>query len=112
MTGAVSRRLRRAALKAELSLAGVICALVGVTFLTIAAWLALAAALSSPAAALILGMAYLGLGLVFLALAGNPPRRSRHAQATPQAETAVEAFLMGLSAGLGAGRREQTPPET
>ncbi len=98
--------------------------LIGLLFLTLAAWIALASVADNLTAALIIGAVYVGLGFVLLAFAmtrhvkakvyhpalGAPASRNENAFAGVAA-----AFFEGLGAGLTArdqfsqSRRSSTP---
>lgn len=98
----ISTALRRTAFGA----AGVVLALVGLAFLTMAAWIGLAAALGAASAALVIGGAYLGLGCIFMAVAAlSGARPERHVQPSDPMPDLVNAFVAGL--GHGANARER-----
>ena len=100
-------KLERAARKlAAFSIAGVLAA-VGISFLTVAAWIALAELRSDSFAALIIGGIYLGAALIVLAIGLARPRRvvpAAYPAASPMAglsplQTVVLSFLQGLEQG-------------
>ena len=89
-----------------------LCLLVGLVFMTIAAWIALVSIADALTAALVLGAVFIGLGLIFLAFALT--RRSEspvyHEAFKARAEepskvganSIIGAFFEGLGAGLTA----------
>lgn len=94
-------------------IAGGIALLIGILFLTIAAWIALVNVADELTAAIVLGIAYLGLGAIFLAFA--MARRHRdiappvsHSAATQTVQDGnvfrgmAAAFFEGIGAGLTA----------
>ncbi|EAR52500.1 hypothetical protein OG2516_05313 [Oceanicola granulosus HTCC2516] len=104
-----------AARRAAIGAFGLALLLMGLFFLTLAAWLGLAAAVGAVLASLILGFLFAGLGCILLVIATM--RRTRVAPAPvaapPPAATpagalfpaAVQAFIAGLVAGLNSGRK-------
>lgn len=104
--------IRRAARTAMLSAGAAIMLLIGLLFLTLAAWLYLVTVTTPMTAALILGAGYFGIGFLLLAIAGsgNETRRSRRAAEEPAAhepdgpKNLVMAFLAGITAGQKARR--------
>jgi|TARA_R100000655_G_scaffold87095_1_gene127238 fatty acid desaturase len=116
MLSAVMQHLRgsarRAARTAMLSAGAAILLLIGLLFLTLAAWLYLVTVTTAMTAALILGAAYFGVGFLLLALAGSDGSAPRHApdQGEPAAsehdglKNLVMAFLAGITAGQKARR--------
>ena len=60
--------------RAGFGLGGALFMLVGLAFLTVAAWIALAQAQGAMMAALIIGCAYVGVGAVIIALGTRRPR--------------------------------------
>jgi len=104
--------VRRVARTAMLSVGAVIMLLIGLMFLTLAAWLYLVTVTSTMTAALILGAGYLGAGFVMLAIAGSNgnPSASKQKADAPQAQehdgakNLVVAFLAGITAGQKARR--------
>ena len=104
--------VRRAARTAMLSAGAAIFLLIGLLFLTLAAWLCLVTVTTTLTAALILGAAYFGVGFLLLALAGADGNASRQPQ-QQEAQVSTEhdglknlvmAFLAGITAGQKARR--------
>ncbi|MEX3316102.1 phage holin family protein [Sulfitobacter sp. PS-8MA] len=104
--------VRRAARTAMLSVGAAIMLLIGLLFLTLAAWLFLITIASAMTAALILGALYLGIGFIMLAMAGaedraapsKPSAKAPSAQEHDGGKNLAMAFLAGLSAGQKARR--------
>ena len=106
----------KAARKAGLMTGGLLCVVIGLGFLTVAAWLYLAAAIDRPSAAMIIGAIYAGLGLLLVGFASlkSPtssesksrfdPLRDAESQAKPATNSSplMQAFLFGLQAGTSA----------
>lgn len=102
-------RARLAARRAGFSAAGAVLVVIGLGFLTAAAWTALSEARDALFASLVLGAAYLGIGLVFLGLARRHVSDVAVARPQPVATgptfrtyltaALLEAFLAGLAAG-------------
>lgn len=104
----VSDRVARAGRQAALGMVGGLCMLAGLGFLTLAAWIAMAAQHGALVAALVLGLGYAGLALVLLALAARrPPRQPRPAGATADphpdrgGDMDRDAMLRAVFAGAG-----------
>ena len=116
MLAGVMQHLRasvaRAARTAMLSATGAFMLLIGLMFLTLAAWLYLVTVTTALTAALILGAAYLGVGFLLLAIAGS--RDNSPSSRQPEADSGhpehdglknlVMAFLAGITAGQKARR--------
>lgn len=106
-----------AARKAGLATAGAFMALVGIAFLTTAAWISLAAAFGALVAASTIGFVFLGAACLVLALAftertsraprRQPPRPQPHPTAETPAQLVVLSFLQGLEQGQQARRAMQ-----
>lgn len=103
--------VRRAARTAMLSATAALSLLIGLLFLTLAAWLYLVTVTTTTIAALILGAAYLGVGFLLLAIAGSEGRSApRHAEESHEnaehdgLKNLVLAFLGGITAGQKARR--------
>ena len=104
--------LRRALRTAMLSAGAALFLLIGLLFLTLAAWLYLITVTTALTAALILGAVYFGVGFLLLAMAGS--NRAPAAQAPRQEDPSatehdglknlVMAFLAGITAGQKARR--------
>lgn len=99
--------------KTALGLLGAVFLVVGLGFLTAAAYIALAAVRDVQFACLVIGLAYVGLALVLFAVAGarrrpqrpnRPPAPSSYDEAHPMASV-IAAFLEGMAAGAGRGRK-------
>ncbi|KPQ16273.1 MAG: Protein of unknown function (DUF1469) [Rhodobacteraceae bacterium HLUCCO18] len=116
----LSRRVDIAIRSAAFSGVGALFLIVGLGFLTVAAWFALATALPPAEVALIIGAGYVGLGLILFAVAAfirAPVRRARRSVAetpavVPSASAMAgagmaQAFLMGLDAGRAAADRRR-----
>ena len=103
-------RARLAARAAAFTAAGVIFAMTGLAFLTVALWIMVATYESALAAWTVIGVMYLALGLAFLMMA-----KRRHPALPPAAPITpvqpiepflrvAEAFAVGLNAGRAARR--------
>ncbi|WP_375691462.1 hypothetical protein [Pseudooceanicola sp. LIPI14-2-Ac024] len=123
MFGNVIYSAKVTAQKAAISMGGVILLLIGLAFLTSAAWIALSEARSTLFAATVIGCAYFGLGLILLAVASMrrpvPPPAPAAVAADPASQvtltlgTLTGAFVQGLGAGIAArsaAPRRPTPP--
>jgi len=107
-------RARLAARAAAFSAVGVVFALTGLAFLTVALWLALAIYESAVLASAVVGVLYLVLGLIFLMIAGRGKQRPMQVpQQQPPLATEgpydpflrmAEAFAVGMAAGRSARR--------
>jgi apolipoprotein N-acyltransferase len=110
-------RARLAARAAAFTVAGVVFAMTGLAFLTVALWLGLAQYQSALFASAIVGAMYLVLGVVFFLLAGKKRLRAQHgvhpAPITGQPPVAgqydpffrmAEGFAVGMAAGRAARR--------
>ncbi|MFG6578825.1 phage holin family protein [Sulfitobacter sp. 1A13191] len=104
--------LRRALRTAMLSAGAVLFLLIGLLFLTLAAWLYLITVTTALTAALILGAVYFGMGFLLLAIAGSAgeaaaqPSRQEDSAASDHdgLKNLVMAFLAGITAGQKARR--------
>ncbi|MFG6517949.1 phage holin family protein [Sulfitobacter sp. 1A13496] len=104
--------LRRALRTAMLSAGAALFLLIGLLFLTLAAWLYLITVATPLTAALILGAVYFGIGFLLLAMAGSDseaaaqkPREEEHASPEHDGlKNLVMAFLAGITAGQKARR--------
>ncbi|SIO13572.1 hypothetical protein SAMN05444722_0561 [Rhodovulum sp. ES.010] len=99
----IERRAESLALRLELRLLIGICLLIGIGFLTAAAWLVLAAAHGAPVAATVLGSVYVALSaLLFALVKRDPPAAPKQ----PESETGMPYFELaqGFAAGMQAGR--------
>lgn len=94
------RSLKLSLRRAGFGLCGAVFMLIGLAFLTVAAWIALAEVRDTQFAALIIGAGYFGLGLVVAALGTRRPY-------VPPAAASAGMSMSGLSAafaqGFGAG---------
>lgn len=124
MLSRIKQSAAHAARKAGLLTGGLLCVVVGLAFLTVAAWIYLAATLDALAAASIIGGVYTGLGLILIGVGGSSGTGSaeaaahraalheaeaRHAPAG-EAPPLMQAFLFGMQAGTNAssvGRRPE-----
>jgi vacuolar-type H+-ATPase subunit I/STV1 len=111
---AFQSNLRRAAQRAAIGAVALIFCMTGVFFLTLAAWIALAAALGTLSAALILGLVFMGVGLLAFALVAmrrtSVPHRSVPPAPPPppppvRQTDLINAFLAGLDAAKSMRRR-------
>lgn len=86
--------------RAGFGLGGAVLALVGIGFLTGAAWITLVELRDAQFAALVLGLAYLGAGLLVVVLAGRP-----QAEHPPVAKQRLDMTGLGaaFAQGFGAG---------
>ncbi|EAQ04846.1 hypothetical protein OB2597_06170 [Pseudooceanicola batsensis HTCC2597] len=93
--------LRLSVRRAGFGLAGAFLMLIGAGFLTVAAWIALAAARDAQFAALVIGCAYFGLGALVVALGTRRP----HVAPPPAAAAGLTAGGLGaaFAQGFGAG---------
>lgn len=102
MSGLLDRIAKKLAAMVTLSLAAGLFFLVGLGFMTAAAWIALADRYDALAAALILGCGYLALAAIASALLisrGNKrPREGRSLPPKSDALSLVEAFFSGFDA--------------
>lgn len=108
--------LRRRARALRFALAGGLLVAVGAVFLTVAVWIALEESAGALFAATVIGAVYLGAGLVFIGLSvasrrpprpSAPPAGDRPPPARKPLPPLMEAFLFGLSAGMGTERRTE-----
>jgi hypothetical protein len=93
--------------RAALGFGAAVLLLIGLAFLTVAAWLALAALRDPLFAALVIGLVYLGLGLILLAMAGRraPP------PPPPDPATRDDALRAAMAqAGLNVPPKGEFPP--
>ena len=101
MIAAFTARAGRAMRVTALGVVGGVLMLTGLAFLTVAAWVALAAALGHAIAALILGGLYLLLAGAVFAVAASVGRRPPPAPAATTGltiATVAEAFILGMTA--------------
>ena len=104
----------RTAQTAVLGLVASVTFLIGMAFMTLAAWLVLVSVTTPLVAALILGFFYMGIALIILALM-SARSRARRRQLRTAATTATAAsvvtgggltqFALAFIAGLTAGRK-------
>lgn len=85
-----------------------LCIVVGLVFLTVAAWIALEASVGSMYAAVVIGGTYMGIGLILLGIMSSdasprhPEPRSDPARAPASDDIGpqvIAAFVSGLKAG-------------
>lgn len=120
LVSAIKDRSARAIRRALICVVGGVFVLVGLGFLTAAAWIMLEDAYSASAAALILAGIFTGIGLIALGMvsssskrdAGAAPRTPLNDPATPPQPGATpplaEAFIIGFNAALAARGRGPT----
>lgn len=102
---------RRVAVRSAFGVAGAVCLIVGIVFLTAAAWMAISLAAGAVTAALIIGGAYTGVGLILFALARlvrpRPvvPPPPVVAPQTQMLTGIIAAFVEGVIAGIAARKR-------
>lgn len=107
---------RLAAQRAAFNAFGAILLLIGIGFLTVAAWIGLAAAFGTLIAALVIGCVFVGLGLLFMAMASIrrllPPAAPAPAAAAAPVGMAglVGALVQGIGAGIVASAAMRKPP--
>ncbi|MBR2655292.1 MAG: phage holin family protein [Loktanella sp.] len=108
-------RARLAARAAAFSAVGVVFALTGLAFLTVALWLALAIYDSALLASAVVGVLYLVLGLIFLMIGGRgkaPPVQMPQQQAPFATDGPYDPFLRmaeAFAVGMAAGRSARRP---
>lgn len=106
----ISIRARLAARAAAFTVAGIVFAMTGLAFLTVALWVLLATYEGVLAAWTVIGLMYMALGIAFLVIA-----KRRHPALPPVAPIepvqpiepflrVAEAFAVGLNAGRAARR--------
>lgn len=92
--------MRKIAIKTAIGLIAGLCVAVGIAFLTVAAWIALADRYDCVAAAMILGCVYIAVSAVLLAVISRKrkPHRPEKSQPPPQNDllALVEAFFSGF----------------
>lgn len=93
---------------AALGLATGLMLAVGIGFLTVAAWIVLAANVGAGSAALVIGAVYVGIALVMAAFLLAGPKSPPPPPARPEnpMQDVLVAFMQGLSAGKTAARRD------
>lgn len=102
-------RLQQALRRTAFGAAGGLFLIIGIGFLTAAAWLAMALAFGAVFASVIVGLVLCGIGLVCLALAARRPVPPSAALQPPvpaarQADL-IAAFLGGMDTGKAMARR-------
>ncbi|MBL3701488.1 DUF1705 domain-containing protein [Sulfitobacter sp. BDSS02] len=118
MLNGVKQAAADAARTAALLSVGLLILLIGLGFLTLAAWIYLSITYDALTASLIIGCCYAGVGLIFIAVAlmsngssrRHAVRQQQRVQAAassvpPKSPPLVQAFLYGMQAGLNAGAR-------
>ena len=108
MLGALERKLAKAARRSALAGVGVLMAIVGLGFVTVAGWLVLSELRDTTFAAMVLGMIYLGVGTIALGLACSRPRP--HPAPLPDPNP-LAALLPAFLAGFAQGRDMRTPKD-
>ncbi|MBI6629416.1 phage holin family protein [Pontibaca salina] len=120
MFARVEQKVTRVARKTALGTGAALALLVGIAFLTAAAWIYIAATTDTFIAALVLGAIYLGLGFVLLGLASSRERGGSdpagvktapetNAEAPSNLPPLAQAFIYGIEAGAAAKRRKPKP---
>ncbi len=109
MTG-LKRKAARTAQRVGILTIGTLLCVVGVGFLTVAAWITLSLMVSVQMTALIIGAAYSGVGLLLIGItisSETPKQNGPTYSAAEQTDAPpiVQAFLHGLQAGAKAGQR-------
>ena len=103
--------LRRAGRTAALGAVALVTMLVGMGFLTLAAWLVLAAVMSPVLAAFTLGAFYMGLSLLVLFVLMLGRRRVVVPPPHPvTTEAAVAEVIAAFITGVTAGRKARSAP--
>ncbi len=112
MLGSLKSKAAKTAKRAGLLTGGLLAMTVGAAFLTVAAWIYLAAVTDTLTAALVIGGAYSGIGLLLAGMASTGSSQDTEAEAAhhaaQQSHTAgeqpplVQAFLVGMQAGANA----------
>lgn len=106
----IEQKVAHTAKRAGLLSGGLLFCTVGIGFLTLAGWFALAPIVGIQNTALILAGAYLGIGFILVGAGAHrekDPQPRPEAPETTQPKTAppiVEAFMYGLQAGANADR--------
>ena len=105
--------------RAVLALLAGLMLVIGLAFLTSAAWIILSEMFDTGTAALIIGLTYSGLGLVIFACLAiaKMMRPKLHTAPKPSsnasiAATLIPAFIGGLEAGIRARRQGPQRPQT
>lgn len=108
---AVEHRAAKLSRRVVLGLAGAVTLAVGLGFLTVSAWLVLAALNGTVFAAGVIGTAYAGIGLILLALAAAGPARQDEEAPPEDRYGPFVQMATGFAAGLEAGRaaRDRAP---
>ena len=115
----LSRRVDIAIRSAAFSGVGALFLIVGLGFLTVAAWFALATALPPAEVALIIGAGYVGLGLILFAVAAfirapRAPRPQERRRDSGRRSVSVRdggrGNGAGVSHGAGCRARGRRPP--
>lgn len=120
MFARVEQKVAQAARKTALGAGAALALLVGIAFLTAAAWIYIAATVDTFIAAIVIGAFYVGLGFVLLGLAsareksGPEPAGVKSApEPNPDAPSNLpplaQAFIFGMEAGAAAKRRKPRP---
>lgn len=103
----LQRKATQAVKRAGLMTAGSLLCVVGVGFLTAAAWLQLSLTFSDALSALIIAVVYLGLGFLAMGLSksemqGSEPTQLHVSEPKSDAPPIMQAFLYGIQAGANA----------
>lgn len=106
----IKQKAKQTAKRAGLLTGGLVFCVVGVGFLTVAAWIYFANVLSVQLAALIIGGVYVGAGLILIGLGSSrshhvdPMPLSEH-EAKPAPQPNVPPLLQALLFGIEAGSK-------
>lgn len=110
IAASIGAEVRATARTASLGVLGLVFALVGIGFLTVALWLFVVTVGSALIAAVIIGALYCAVGCLLLAIAASRSRaqerakRLAAAQAAPDARSPFVQMAEGFAIGLQAGR--------
>lgn len=105
----------RTAQTAVLGLGAIVMLAIGMVFLTIAAWIGIAAVSSTLTAALVIGGAYFGLGFVMMAILSMRQRAIRRARlaaaaarpAAPILPVLLSEVIVAFMGGIRAGQKSR-----
>ncbi len=106
MFGSFIYSLKLSVRRAGFGLGGALLMLIGLGFLTVAAWIALAEARDTQFAAMVLGFGYIGLGALVAALGSRRPRYV--APAPGPFGLSTGGLGAALAQGFGAGAATRT----
>lgn len=109
MLGRIEQKFAHAGQKAMFGLGAMFCLFAGFGFLTIAAWIWIAAISDAITAAVVIGAFYVGVGFILLACALMRPVPREAAPKSPpnppttDAPPLMAAFIYGMQAGAQSG---------